>query len=91
MNNERNIQNNRKEFAIEVIDESTDIFLVSDIKHPDMGALKKSIETNEQRIVTVYKPKEALRNIEEAQLIILFQPNSSFSELLHVIIRKNYC
>ena len=82
LNNEKNIQNNRKEFAIEVIDESTDIFLVSDIKHPDMGVLKKSIETNEQRIVTVYKPKEALRNIEEAQLIILFQPNSSFSELL---------
>ena len=89
LNNERNIQNNRKEFAIEVIDESTDIFLVSDIKHPDMGVLKKSIETNEQRIVTVYKPKEALRNIEEAQLIILFQPNSSFSELLQEIKKLN--
>ncbi|MEP2239840.1 MAG: VWA domain-containing protein, partial [Maribacter sp.] len=36
---ERNIENNRRSTSIEVIDEKTKIALVSDIMHPDLGAL----------------------------------------------------
>jgi len=40
LTNEKNTQNNTKEFAVEVIDQSTNILLVSDIKHPDVGVIK---------------------------------------------------
>ena len=44
--NERNTINNSKNFAVEVIDQKTNVAIVSEGSHPDLGALKKSIETN---------------------------------------------
>lgn len=87
--NEKNIQNNTKNFAVEVIDQSTNILLVSDIKHPDIGVIKKSIESNEQRIVTINTPDKALKNLIDYQLIILYQPNRNFSVLFQEIKKLN--
>ena len=42
-----------KNFAVEVIDQKTNVAIVSDIIHPDMGALKKAIESNEQRTASI--------------------------------------
>jgi hypothetical protein len=78
LENERNMANNSKETAIEVIDEKTNVALVSDILHPDIGALKKSIESNEQRSVTLLKPTADQSQFEEMGLIILYQPNRNF-------------
>ena len=89
LTNEKNTQNNTKEFAVEVIDQSTNILLVSDIKHPDVGVIKKSIESNEQRIVTINTPDEALKNLIDSQLIILYQPNRNFSALFQEIKKLN--
>jgi len=47
LDNEKNIINNTKSFAVEVIDQKTNIAIVSDFTHPDLGMLKKSIESNE--------------------------------------------
>ena len=85
--NEKNTKNNTKNFAVEVIDQSTNILLVSDIKHPDIGVIKKSIESNEQRIVTINTPDKALKNLIDSQLIILYQPNRNFSALFQEIIK----
>lgn len=87
--NEKNIQNNTKEFAVEVIDQSTNILLVSDIIHPDVGVIKKSIESNKQRNVTINTPDEALKNLIDSQLIILYQPNRNFSALFQEIKKFN--
>ena len=89
LTNEKNTQNNTKEFAVEVIDQSTNILLVSDIKHPDVGVIKKSIESNEQRIVTINTPDEALKNLIDSQLIVLYQPNRNFSALFQEIKKLN--
>ncbi|WP_127141933.1 VWA domain-containing protein [Flagellimonas marinaquae] len=78
LENERNMANNSKETAIEVIDEKTNVALVSDILHPDIGSLKKSIESNEQRSVTLLKPTADQSQFEEMGLIILYQPNRNF-------------
>ena len=48
LENEKNTLNNQKYIAIESIDERTKIALISSVTHPDLGALKTSIETNEQ-------------------------------------------
>lgn len=81
LTDEKNVVNNRRRFAVEIIDQATNVLLVSDIIHPDLGTLIKSIESNEQRKVTLMKPLEATSVIDDYQLIILYQPNRSFASL----------
>ena len=52
---EKNTYNNVKNFAVEVIDQRKEIAIISDISHPDLGALKRAIEYNAQRKVTLLK------------------------------------
>ncbi|MDF0705648.1 VWA domain-containing protein [Flagellimonas okinawensis] len=78
LENERNSANNSKETAIEVIDEKTNVAIISDMLHPDIGALKKSIESNEQRTVTLLKPTASQAELEDMGLLVLYQPNLNF-------------
>ncbi|OBX24123.1 MULTISPECIES: vWA domain-containing protein [Bizionia] len=89
ISNEKNTVNNSKNFAIEVIDEQTNIAIVSDILHPDLGALKKSIESNEQRTVSILKPDAYLSKIDEFQLAILYQPNVRFKAVFNKLNSDN--
>jgi len=79
LDEEKNTTNNNKQFAVEVIDQATNVLIVSSISHPDIGAIKKSISSNEQRKVIIKKPTEALRLLNDYQLIILYQPDRSFA------------
>ncbi|WP_318344901.1 vWA domain-containing protein [Flagellimonas baculiformis] len=81
LENEKNTTNNVKEAAIEVIDEKTNVVIVSDMLHPDIGALKKSIEANEQRSVSITKPTGTAQDLEEADILILYQPNRNFRQV----------
>ncbi len=89
LENEKNIENNTKFFAVEVIDQAKNVLLVSDITHPDLGALKKSITSNEQRKLTLKTPEEAIENLEDAQLIILYQPTNRFAKLIENLEQNN--
>jgi hypothetical protein len=88
---EKNTINNVKQFAVEVIDQATKVLIVSKIVHPDLGTLRKSVEANEQRTVTVKKPSEATVLINDFQLVILYQPNRSFSAVFSELnkLKKN--
>jgi len=91
LSEEKNKTNNSKQFAVEVIDQATNVLLVSEIIHPDLGMLKKSIESNEQRRVAIKKPSEALLILNEYQLVILYQPNRKFASLYSELkkLKKN--
>jgi hypothetical protein len=78
LENEKNRVNNSKETAIEVIDEKTNVVIVSDILHPDIGALKKSIDANQQRSVSIIKPNVSTTDLEDADILILYQPTRNF-------------
>ncbi|RZJ68803.1 MAG: hypothetical protein EOO45_14635 [Flavobacterium sp.] len=78
---EKNKYNNVKNFAVEVIDQRSEVALVSAISHPDLGALKRSIETNQQRKVTILKPSE-IKSLQDYNVLILYQPDSSFKALM---------
>ena len=80
--NEKNRANNQKPFAVEVIDERTDVALVSGMVHPDLGMWKKAIESNEQRTTQLLSPDEAMERLDEFELVILYQPDRSFADLL---------
>ena len=77
---EKNTFNNVKNFAVDVIDQKTNIALVSAINHPDLGALKRAIETNEQRKVTILKPGE-VKELNSFSVLILYQPNADFKAI----------
>ena len=80
---EKNKYNNTKNFAVEVIDQRSEVALVSAINHPDLGALKRSIETNQQRKVTILKPSE-VKSLQDYNVLILYQPDASFKQLLEL-------
>lgn len=85
LENEKNINNNVKETAIEVIDERTMVLLISEITHPDVGALKKAIESNEQREVEIVSSSANLSNYENVDIIVTYQPNSLFQPIYDFI------
>ena len=74
---EKNTYNNTKNFAVEVIDQKTNIAIVSAINHPDLGALKRAIESNVQRKVTIVKPNE-IKSLQDYNVLILYQPTAEF-------------
>lgn len=74
---EKNTYNNTKKFAVEIIDQKTEVALISDMPHPDLGALKRSIESNAQRKVTLLKPNQ-VSDLKKYNVLVLYQPNSRF-------------
>ncbi|WP_417941628.1 hypothetical protein [Flavobacterium sp. RS13.1] len=77
---EKNSYNNVKNFAVEIIDQKSTIAIVSTINHPDIGALKRSIENNAQRKVILAKPNE-LDKLNDVSVLVLYQPNGAFKPI----------
>lgn len=77
---EKNTVNNTKNFAVEIIDQRSEIALISAINHPDLGTLKRSIETNQQRKVSIVKPNE-IKSLQEYNVLILYQPTTAFKSI----------
>ena len=87
---EQNTTNNTKSFATEVIDQRSEILVVYGVLHPDLGVLKKSIESNELREVklqSVEKVTDEMLNTSD--LVILFQPDTSFSSIYEQLNATN--
>jgi hypothetical protein len=86
---EKNKTNNSKQFAVEVIDQATNVLVISKITHPDLGALKKAVTSNERRTITFKKPAEAVNILNDYQLVILYQPDRSFASVFSEIEKLN--
>lgn len=87
LDNEKNKINNLKNFAVEVIDQKTNVAIVSDILHPDLGAFKKAIESNEQRQAVILNSIDFIKQSEDFQLVIVYQPTNNFRALFNEIDR----
>jgi len=77
---EKNTYNNTKNFAVEIIDQKTNVAIVSVINHPDIGALRRAIETNAQRKVTIVKPN-SINLLQDYTVLILYQPTAAFQSV----------
>ena len=86
--NEKNIANNKSEFSVEVINKQSQVLILSTIYHPDIGALKKSIERDPQRRVTVSLIENKIQIIDY-QLVVLYQPNKRFNSIVRDIIKED--
>lgn len=78
--NEKNTKNNSLEAAIEVVDERIKIGIVSNYSHPDIGALKRSIESNQQREFKLFSPKQAIQSDWDPDILVLMDPDSAFEK-----------
>jgi len=87
--NEKNTQNNNKNFSVEVIDEQTKVLIVTAVLHPDIGAIKKAIESNKQRTVDVFLIDKFKNQINDYQLVVIYNPNNKFNDLLNQIKQNN--
>lgn len=83
LKNEKNIVNNSKSFSVEVINKQSQILIVSSFYHPDLGALKKAIESDKQRKVSIKIIGNDDIQINDYQLIVLYQPTKEFDSLLN--------
>ena len=91
-NGEKNTINNNYIFSVEIIDEQTSVAIVYDFIHPDIGMLKRSIESNKQREVNLIHVKNIVEYSADIDLFILYQPNDKFNEIFNEInsLDKNY-
>lgn len=74
---EKNKFNNSINFAVDIIDQKTNIAIISTLNHPDIGALKRAIESNVQRKVTILKPN-TISELKNYNVVVFYQPNSTF-------------
>lgn len=81
LKDEKNKFNNQSNFSVEVINEKAKVLLISSIKHPDIGMLKRAISHNKQRVLEIKKPTDQI-NLYDYQMVILYQPNESFDAIL---------
>lgn len=77
---EKNTYNNTKNFAVEIMDQKTNVAIVSAINHPDIGAIKRAIESNAQRKVTVVK-SNSINLLQDYNVLILYQPTNEFKSV----------
>jgi hypothetical protein len=77
---EKNTYNNSKKFAVEIIDQKTEVAIISAINHPDIGALKRGIETNAQRKVTLLKPNQ-ISDLNKYNVLVIYQPNGTYKQV----------
>ena len=79
---EKNTYNNSKDFLVDVIDQKSEIAIISDINHPDIATIKRSVLNNAQRNVTIVSPKD-FKSGEDYNLLILYQPTANFKDLIN--------
>ncbi len=82
---EKNTQNNKKDFSVEVVDQQTEILILSSFSHPDLGALKNSIESNKQRKASIIIGTGNNLDFSKYHLLILYQPTANQATAINKI------
>ncbi|WP_298117170.1 hypothetical protein [Flavobacterium sp.] len=85
---EKNTYNNAKKFAVEIIDQKTEIAIISSLNHPDIGALKRGIETNAQRKVNILKPNQ-ISDLNKYNVLVYYQPTAEFKQVFEANKKLN--
>lgn len=77
---EKNINNNISNFYIEVIENKQKIALIAAAVHPDLAAIKQSIEKNENyEVELIFADQVNINKLKDYQLFILHQLPTSFA------------
>lgn len=77
--------NNVKDIYIEVLDGRQNILLLADAPHPDLKAIKQSIENNQNYKVTQFITENFDGNIKPYSLVLLHQVNVSNTKVKQLV------
>ena len=92
ISNELSTRNNLQTIFVEVIDGRQKVLIIANSPHPDLTAIKQSIEINKNYSAKIVLADDASKNdIEEASLIILHQLpsiNNSAQDILRLSASK---
>lgn len=83
--NERNTKNNTAGFVINVLENKQKILILSDGPHPDIGAIKNTLEEQKTYEVTVFTEEPYPANLKKFNLIILNQLPTSGKSVSEII------
>lgn len=85
MTDERNTQNNYGSFAINVIEDKQKVLILANSPHPDIAALRRALQENENFKVDFYTANNFTKNISDYSLVILHQLPSKTNGLTTII------
>lgn len=86
---ERNTKNNSRFFFIEVLDARKKILLYAAGPHPDLSAIKSSLESNKNYEITIKFPPEIPEKLESYNLIVFHQLPSNTQNISSILSRIN--
>ena len=85
---ESDLINNRQNFGVEILDEETEVVIVYSLLHPDLGMIKRSIESNKQRKAKLLHISEFDGDSDQSSLYVIYQPTVAFNNLFEEL-KKN--
>lgn len=77
--------NNSYTFGVDVLDQKSEVAIYYSRPHPDIGMLKRSIESDEQKEVVLIPIDDFSRDTDRYATRILYQPDRNFNELIEHI------
>ncbi len=80
LKNEKKTLNNRYYFNVEVLKNAQKILLLSNIIHPDIGAIKRSLKKYPNIKLEIRKPVDSF-TLTDYQSVILYQPATGFASI----------
>ncbi len=83
--NERNTKNNSAGFVINVLENKQKILILSDGPHPDIGAIKNTLEEQQTYEVSVFTQEPYPSNLSDFNLLVLNQLPTSAQSMATVI------
>lgn len=82
--NERNTKNNITHFVVNVLENKQKILILSDGPHPDIGAIKNTLEQQKSYEVTVFTEEPFPSNFSDFNLVILNQLPTSGKSMANI-------
>jgi len=84
--NEYNYKNNSRIFYIEVIDSRSKVLVLSGAPHPDIAAIKQTIEQDENLEVKAELLKEWNRDLKKVDLVVWHEPGVGFDPAVNSLL-----
>lgn len=81
LSDERTLRNNRRAVAVEVIDGHQKVAIIAAVPHPDVAALRASLESNSNYEVEFFLSKDFKGDAGDYSLLVLHQLPSKANEL----------
>lgn len=83
--NERNTENNTSKFVINILEDKQKILILSDGWHPDIGAIKNTLEEQKSYDVSVFTEEPYPADLKDFNLIIINQLPTAGKSMAQVI------